>query len=164
MIGFEEISLPVACLNKSGCKFSHFSGADSVSAVNVVYRYANITAMANCNAKSRQCSRGSGTWLCEYFLRAKQQGNLGLWHPVKDRECLFPAEVSRANSAASCSEKDGGGDPVPTATLASLAALALRERSVQSSSESMARLKRDQEGSKSPQFQKAMKAWMVESV
>lgn len=74
---YEEIGLPLACLNAQGCMLAEL-GALNHAGRHVVYRPA---------------------WECRRVLRAMQRCDNTFWHPVKDRDCLAFANESCTGGA-----------------------------------------------------------------
>ena len=87
IVGYEEILLPTACLNSSACRLTAFNGWTSVSGNHVKFR-VNEPSPSNPNASLPRRS-----WECSEYLDARtaKNGMLDLWHPVKDRACVFAA-------------------------------------------------------------------------
>ena len=85
-LGYEEIFLPVSCLNTSGCRYRAFD-RDHVGV-----------------ARNRVVFKR--WWPCEEVLGARRSFDNGLWHPVKDRACLVAALEEELEPSIRAAEKD----------------------------------------------------------
>ena len=123
LVGYEEILLPTVCLNTTTCKLSQFSGWDSVAANHVKYRVMD---------PSPSGVPGPRYWECSEYMQARSTkgGTLDLWHPVKDKSCLFAktgleqSSINHGRQECSCAA-DGIADATDDVALRSL-----RRRSV----------------------------------
>jgi len=91
MLGYEEITMPMLCLNSPGCSLSQFGvrGAitQELSSRDMLRPYPEKPNFANGAFYSSKV-QFRPEWTCQEYLRDRLNGTLALWHPVKDRSCL----------------------------------------------------------------------------
>uniref|UniRef100_A0A7S3ATT2 Hexosyltransferase n=1 Tax=Haptolina ericina TaxID=156174 RepID=A0A7S3ATT2_9EUKA len=92
---YEEIHLPVSCLNSSDCTYANLDLETSVSPAKVRY---------------------TPEWQCSTFLEARERATLELWHPVKDRECyaasILKEDALRFKAAQLRRDRQRNGNPM----------------------------------------------------
>ena len=136
-MGYEEILLPTACLNSSGCRLGLLNGWTSAGSNHVRYRVYD-------RRRSEKLASHDNFFDCAAFSAARAGGvMLDLWHPVKNRTCVFDAFDLQLTRSSNHKHHERGAaitaDPCiclarsrPAERVAKLAIDELRARSVRS--------------------------------
>jgi hypothetical protein len=124
--GYEEVLLPTTCLNTTGCRLSQFSGWTNVAGNHVRFRVNDPSPTGGPTPRK---------WECKEYLdsRKLKGGTLDLWHPVKDRGCIFEYLGIRADENFGLDGQNCTCDAVPlmqNTSEASGSLRSLRRRSI----------------------------------